>query len=102
MQAAAQNFTSAQSGAVLVPVDAKARARVYGVIFTADADISVSPLMRVKLGSYTLFEHPGVPAGGGLAVSGFSFTAGQGDDVTFDCDAPTGGSVSVVVAYDIA
>lgn len=101
VQPIAQTFTGAQDGTILVAAGEKSRVQVHGVVFAAHADNSVSPAMRVKLGGQTIVEHPGVPAGGGLSMSGFSFARGQGDDLTFDCDAPTGGSVSVMVAYSV-
>ena len=101
MQAVAQKFTGAQDGTVLLSAGASGRISVHGVVFAAHADNSVSPSMRVKLGGQTIVEHPGVPAGGGLSMSGFEFSRGQGDDLTFDCDAPTGGSVSVMVACSV-
>lgn len=101
VQAVTQTFTGAQADAVLFAASARQRVIVHGIVFAAHADNSVSPLMRVKLGGQTIVEHPGVPAGGGLSMSGFAFSAGQDDDITFDCGAPTGGSVSVMVAYSV-
>lgn len=101
MRSASQVFTAAQSGAVLVSVPPQGRCHVYGVIFTAHANNTASPMMRVKLGAATIVEHPGVPAGGGLSMAGYDFWLGQGDDVLFDCDAPTGGSVAAAIAYEI-
>lgn len=98
MQVVSQTFTSAQTDTVLVSAG-NSRLRVAGAVFTAHADNTTAPLMRVSLGAQTIIEHPGVPAGGGLAVAGFDVHRGQGDDLTFTCGEPTGGSVSVMVAY---
>lgn len=74
---------------------------VTGIVFISSAAITNTPMMRVKLGSTTVIEHPGVPAGGGMSMSRFDLSTQQGDALTFDCDAPTGGNVQVMVAVEM-
>lgn len=94
-----QTFDAEQLSAVLVQGAPLAPISLCGVVFAAHADNSVSPAMRVKLGGATVVEHPGVPAGGGLVATELGITGAQGDSITFECDEPTGGSVSVLVIY---
>lgn len=101
MQFVSQTFTGAQTDAVLFAVPPGTAASIRSVLFVAHASNSASPLMRVKLGSTTAIEHPGAPAGGGLAITDLNLRGENGDDILFDCTAPTGGSVSVMVAYSL-
>lgn len=92
-------FSTAQTGAILLAGSPMSRILLRGVLFASHADTTVSPMMRVKVGGEVVVEHPGVSAGGGLVAMGLDVYLAQGDDVTFDCSTPTGGSVSVSVFY---
>lgn len=98
-KALSRTFTDAQAGTVLVDVGSLWSIRLAGVIFAAHADNSVSPAMSVGLGGDSILSHPGVPAGGGLVATGLDVWGAQGADLTFDCDVPSGGSVSVTIIY---
>jgi hypothetical protein len=98
-QAITATYTAAQAATVLLDAGTLVRFVVTGVIFTAHADNTAKPSMAVSLGSAIIAKHPGVPAGGGLVAAGLDVSLGQGDDLIFDCDVPTGGSVTVTVFY---
>lgn len=96
----AQTFTTAVTNTVLVATASSAIPHVTAVIVAVHNSTTASPLFEVKAGSNTVLRHPGAPAGGGVAATDMDLAASAaGDDITFTCDAPTGGSVSVTVHY---
>lgn len=97
-RATLSTFSTAQTGAVLVDAAPGHRLHIAGAVIAAAGGNTGTPAVTIKLGGNPVFSHPGVPAGGGLAISGFDVIGEIGDDITIDCDDP-GGSVSVMVAY---
>lgn len=96
--AATTTIASAQADTVLVAARPGIAHRLSGAVIAAAGGNTGTPAVTVKLGGRAVFKHPGVPAGGGMAISGFDIAGEQGEAITIDCDDP-GGSVSVMVAY---
>ena len=97
-RAAHLTITSAQAGTPLIVAPARKALHLAGAVIAASGANTATPAITIKLGDQPVFSHPGVPAGGGLAVSGFDVTGHDDDDVTIDCDDP-GGVITVMVAY---
>lgn len=97
-RAALSTFTAAQTGTVLVATTPGQTLYLAGAVIAAAGGNTATPAVTIKLGGNPVFSHPGVPAGGGLAISGFDVAGAQGEAITIDCDNP-GGSVSVMVAF---
>lgn len=91
-------IASAQTGTVLVAAAPAQSLHLAGAVIAAAGGNTATPAVTIKLGGQPVFSHPGVPAGGGLAISGFDVLGGQGEAITIDCDNP-GGSVTVMVAF---
>ena len=92
-------YTSAQSATILLAVSSANIVHFTGALVTADADNSVTVGAYVSIASNIVARHAGMPAGGGFAISDVDVAYAAGDDLVFDCDVPTGGSVSVSVFY---
>lgn len=91
-------IASAQTGTVLVEATSGRSLHLAGTVIAASGANTMTPAVTIKLGGQAVFSHPGVPAGGGLAVAGFDVTGERGESVTIDCGDP-GGSITVMVAY---
>jgi len=93
-------FTTAATNYVLLATASAAIAHVTAAIVATHNSTTASPAAEVKIGTNTVFKHPGIPGGGGIAATDMDIAApSAGDDITFTCDAPTGGSLSVTVHY---
>ena len=97
-RAAHLTIASAQTGTVLVAAAPGQSLYLAGAVIAAAGGNTATPAVTIKLGAQPVFSHPGVPAGGGLAISGFDVAGGQGEPITIDCDNP-GGTVTVMVAF---
>lgn len=91
-------ITAAQAGTPLIDAPEGRSLHLAGCVIAASAANTNTPAVTIRLGDQSVFSHPGVPAGGGLAVSGFDVSTASGDDVTIDCGDP-GGALTVMVAY---
>lgn len=93
------HYTGAQSGTILYNGTTSEIVHVTAVIITVHNSTTASPAARISIGSKTVASHPGIPAGGGLAVSDIDLAGSAGDDITATCDAPTGGSIDFNVHF---
>lgn len=96
--AATTTIATAQTGTVLVAARPGIALRLSGAVIAAAGGNTGTPAVTIKIGGREVFKHPGVPAGGGMAVSGFDIGGEQGEAITIDSGDP-GGAVSVTVAY---
>lgn len=95
-----QTFTSAVTGSVLVATGVSEIPHVTACIVALSNAASASPSAEVKAGANTVLAHPGIPPGGGIAATDMDLAApAAGDDITFTCAAPTGGSITATVHY---
>lgn len=95
-----QTQSTAATGQILVSIATTYLAHVTSCIVAVANGATASPACEVKIGSNTVLKHPGIPAGGGIAATDMDLAGSSyGDDITFTCDAPTGGSISVTVHY---
>jgi hypothetical protein len=95
-----QTYTSAQAGTVLLSVATTGLVHVTSCIVALANTVTASPAASVSAGANVVLKHPGIPAGGGIAATDMDLGAPAfGDDITFTCDAPTNGSISVTVHY---
>lgn len=97
-RAALATYTSAQTGAVLLAVPAARALTVTGAVIAASDSNTAIPAVTIKLGSNAVFSHPGVPAGGGMVITGFEIQGEPGESLVVDCGSP-GGAIAVMVAY---
>lgn len=103
-----QNFTGAQTDTALVSVNSGTKIVVTGIQVTVSNATLASPSVKIGFGTANVpssgagivFWHPGIPAGGGAGRQGGILAIGaDGEDIRLTCDAPTSGSISVVVTY---
>lgn len=97
-RAAVTTIATTTASAVLVPGAPGRSLHLHGAVIAAAGGNTGTPAVTIRLGDNPVFSHPGVPAGGGLAVSGFDVVGESGEAILIDCDDP-GGQVSVMVAY---
>lgn len=101
--------TGAQTNTAIVTVSAGTRIVVtQAQVIAANANTAF-PQVRVGFGTSTtptttgvILTHPGVPAGGGISRGDGGAIIGIGaddEDVRITCDAPTGGSLRVMLSY---
>ena len=92
-------YTSAQSATVLLAVASTSIVHFTGALVALSNAASVTAGAYVSIASNIVARHPGMPAGGGYAISDVDVAYAAGDDLVVDCDVPTGGSISVTVYY---
>lgn len=106
--------TAAQTNTVAVSVGAGAIAVITGIFASVDAAVSATGI-SVTVGFGTTLNtpsaagvadiaayHPGIPAGGGFTwggSSGILGIGGDGEDIIYSCEVPTGGSVAIQITY---
>jgi hypothetical protein len=104
-------YTGAQTNAAIITVSAGSKIVVTQIqVLCANANTAF-PQCRVGFHATTtptttgvILTHPGIPAGGGVSRgdgSGILGVGADGDDLRITCDAPTGGSLRVLVSYFI-
>jgi hypothetical protein len=96
---ASATYTTSQSGTILASATSAEVLHVTAVMVAHGSGGSATPLASVSVGSNVVALHPGIPAGGGYALTDIDLADTAGSDLTFTCDAPTGASLSVVVHY---
>jgi len=96
------DYTAAQSAAVLQAISAGTRAVIKSVEITlgagSDPATPVYISVEVKIGSLRLAKHPGLAPSSGLVVTFQGVAGADGDDITVTCDDPDG-TLSVSVEY---
>lgn len=93
------SYAASQTDTILLAVTTAQTAHITSVLVGVEGGVSATPGFLVKVGSTVAARHPGLVAGGGVSHTDLDVAASAGDDITFTCDAPTGGSIDVVVGY---
>lgn len=92
-------YAASQTDTILLAATSAQTVHVTSVLVGVSGAVSATPGFLVKVGSTMVARHPGLVAGGGVSHSDLDVAGSAGDDITFTCDAPTGGSMDVVVGY---
>lgn len=103
-------YTSAQTDTAIIASIATGTKIVVTQIQVLCANANTAfPQCRVGFGATNtptttgvVLTHPGIPAGGGVSRgdgSGIIGIGGDGEELRITCDAPTGGSLRVLVSY---
>ena len=93
------NYTTSQTATVMLAVATNETAHVTSILAGLHASASAVVGFQVKIGATMVARHPGLPAGGGVSHTDLDVAASAGDDITFTCDTPTGGSIDITVGY---
>lgn len=103
------NFTTAQTNQALVTIGSGFKAVVTRCSVLVDSACSVDVQVRVGFGAATtptgtgvILSHPGIAAGSGVVEgsgSGILGVGGDDEEVRITSEAPTGGSIDVMLSY---
>lgn len=93
------NYAASQTDTILLAATTAQLVHVTSVLVGVHGSVSTTPGFQVKVGSTMVARHPGLVAGGGVSHTDLDVAGSAGDDITFTCDAPTGGSIDVTVGY---
>jgi hypothetical protein len=103
------NYTGAQSNAAIVTVGSGTRIVVTQAMILLSTPTTATPAVIVGFGTATtptgdgvIVGHPGLAGGGGVSRgdgSGIITIGADGEDIRITCDAPTGGSVTILISY---
>jgi hypothetical protein len=103
------NYTAAETNTAIVTVAGGLKIVVTRLSVTADKANTVDVQCRIGFATATtptttgvLLSHPGIAAGSGVVEgngSGMLGVGADGEDLRITCEAPTSGSIDVVVSY---
>jgi hypothetical protein len=106
------NYSAAKTDEAIISAAAGEQISVLAILVTSDADTTPNVDVLIGFGAATtptgegvVMSHPGIAPGGyvergnGFGVLGIG---GPGEDLRITSDAPTSGSIDVVVTYSIS
>lgn len=93
------DLSGATANAVILAVPSTSIVHVTAIMVALSNAATQSPGVYIKIGTAIIARHPGIPAGGGFAMTDIDVASGNADDdVLISCDNP-GGTLSATVHY---